>query len=67
MKEETSFGKVLIIDDLLATGGTAVAVVELVNKLKGVIVETAFCIELSFLEARKIKGLKNVFSIIEFE
>jgi len=58
---------VLIIDDLLATGGTAVAVVELVNKLKGVIVETAFCIELSFLEARKIKGLKNVFSIIEFE
>ena len=45
--------KVLIVDDLLATGGTAAATVELVRKLGGDIVGCAFMIELDFLEGRK--------------
>ena len=48
--------KVLVIDDLLATGGTAKAVAELVEKLKGEVVGIAFLIELTFLKGReKIK------------
>lgn len=48
--------RVLIIDDLLATGGTARAVVELVEKLKGEVIGIAFLIELTFLKGReKIK------------
>jgi len=45
--------KVLIIDDLLATGGTVHAMCELVEKLKGKIVEIAFLIELDFLKGRE--------------
>jgi adenine phosphoribosyltransferase len=44
--------KVLICDDLLATGGTAAAAVELVRKLGGEVVGCAFVIELGFLEGR---------------
>src|SRR6516225_1292037 len=50
--------RVLLIDDLLATGGTAAAAVALVQKLGAEILEIAFLIELSFLEGRgKLKGL----------
>ena len=45
--------RVLLIDDLLATGGTAAAAAALVQKLGGTILEIAFLIELSFLEGRK--------------
>lgn len=45
--------KVLIADDLLATGGTISAAVELIKKLGGEVVGLAFLIELSFLEGRK--------------
>ncbi len=45
--------KVLLIDDLLATGGTANAVVNLIKKAGGKVIEVAFLIELSFLEGRK--------------
>jgi adenine phosphoribosyltransferase len=49
--------KVLIVDDLLATGGTAKAMCELVKRLSGDIVELAFMIELSFLNGRdKLKA-----------
>jgi adenine phosphoribosyltransferase len=44
--------KVLLIDDLLATGGTAAAAAALVQKLGGEILEIAFLIELSFLHGR---------------
>ncbi len=44
---------VLIVDDLLATGGTVKAVVELVNKLGGKVMEAAFIVELEFLGGRK--------------
>lgn len=45
--------RVLLIDDLLATGGTAAASAELVKKVGGQILEIAFLIELSFLEGRR--------------
>jgi len=58
--------KVLIVDDLLATGGTARATIDLVEKLKGQIVEIAFLIELKFLNGReKIKDYP-VFSLIKY-
>ncbi len=50
--------RVLLIDDLLATGGTASAAVALVNKLGAKILEAAFLIELKFLNGRgKLKDL----------
>jgi adenine phosphoribosyltransferase len=58
--------RVLIVDDLLATGGTAAACVELVNGLGGQVVGVAFAIELLFLNGRKkLEGL-DVFSLIEY-
>jgi len=45
--------KVVIVDDLLATGGTAAASVELVQKLGAEVVACLFVVELSFLEGRK--------------
>ena len=54
--------RVLLIDDLLATGGTAAAAAALVNKLGAKILETAFLIELKFLNGReKLKGLSGAF------
>ena len=48
---------VLIVDDVLATGGTAKAVCDLVNKLDGKVAGLRFLIELSFLQPReKLKG-----------
>jgi adenine phosphoribosyltransferase len=49
--------RVLLIDDLLATGGTASAAAALVQKLGAKILETSFLIELKFLNGReKLKG-----------
>jgi len=57
---------VLIVDDLLATGGTAKAVVDLVKKLKGKVVGVCFLIELTDLKGReKLKG-HRVLSIIKY-
>jgi adenine phosphoribosyltransferase len=51
--------RVLLIDDLLATGGTAGAAASLVKKLGGEILEIAFLIELKFLNGRdRLKGQK---------
>ena len=60
--------KVVIIDDLVATGGTACAVIELVEKLKGKILEVAFLIELTDLKGReKVEAKKYpVFSLLQF-
>lgn len=58
--------RVLIVDDLLATGGTARATCELVEKTGGTVVECAFVIELAFLNGReKLKG-HEVFSLIQY-
>ena len=59
--------KVVIIDDLIATGGTIGAAVNLVQKLGGEILECGFVVELPDLKGReKIKGQK-VFAMCEFE
>lgn len=59
--------QVLIVDDLLATGGSAKAAIELVEKLGGKVVGIAFLIELVDLRGRdKLKGY-DVYSMIQFE
>jgi len=58
--------KVLIADDLLATGGTMKAVVELVEELGGDVVECCFMAELEFLEGRKRLPDAKVFSLLKF-
>ena len=59
--------KVIIVDDLIATGGTIGATVKLVEKLGADLIECAFIVELPDLKGReKIPGCK-VFSITEFE
>lgn len=51
--------RVLIVDDLLATGGTVEATVKLVEKLGGIVAGCAFLIELSYLDGReKLKDYK---------
>ncbi len=58
--------KVLLIDDLLATGGTMAAAVELVQLLGGDVVGAAFAIELDFLHGRdKLAGM-DVFSLLHY-
>jgi len=59
--------RVLIVDDLLATGGTASAAIELVERLQGEIVECAVIIELSFLHGRQRVAPHPVYSIIQYE
>lgn len=62
----TKGDRVLIHDDVLATGGTALATTKLVEKLGGIIVQCNFLIELSFLNGReKIKPFK-VKSLISY-
>ncbi len=58
--------KILIVDDLLATGGTAAATVNLVKKLGGDIQGIAFLIELTFLNGRKKLAGFEVASIIQY-
>ncbi len=58
--------RVLIVDDLLATGGTAEATCRLVTRLGGKIAGLAFLIELTFLKGReKLRGQK-IFSLIKY-
>jgi adenine phosphoribosyltransferase len=59
--------RVLIVDDLLATGGTASAAIELVRRLDGDVAACAFIIELSFLNGRKRLEAPEVFSLIHYE
>jgi adenine phosphoribosyltransferase len=58
--------RVLIIDDLLATGGTARAAIELVERLRGEVVECAFIIELAFLGGRKRLSPSSAYSLIQY-
>jgi len=59
--------RVVIVDDLIATGGTAAATAELVNKLGGTVVECAFVIELSFLKGRERLRPHGVFSLVQYD
>ncbi len=59
--------RVLICDDLLATGGTAAATADLVRKLGGEVVGAAFAVELNFLNGRaKLPGI-DAFSLIKYD
>jgi adenine phosphoribosyltransferase len=59
--------RVLIVDDLLATGGTAKAVVDLVESLGGIVVGLLFVVELDFLNGRSKFDGYNVHSLIQYE
>jgi adenine phosphoribosyltransferase len=59
--------RVLIIDDLLATGGTAYAVAKLVEQMGGIVAGLGFVVELTFLNGReKLQG-HDVFSLIQYD
>jgi len=59
--------RVLVCDDLLATGGTAAATVKLLRQLGGEVIGAGFAVELSFLNGRaKLPGL-DVFSLIQYD
>ena len=59
--------RVLLHDDLLATGGTILAAAKLVEQLGGTIVGLSFLIELSFLQPRKRLAQYNIFSLITYD
>jgi len=59
--------KVLIVDDLLATGGTAKAVTRLVEQLGGSVAGLGFVLELTFLSGReKLEGY-DIFSVLQYD
>ena len=59
--------RVVIADDLIATGGTAAATAELVSKLGATVLECAFVIELSFLHGREKLKPHKVFSVLQYD
>lgn len=58
--------KVIIIDDLLATGGTVDATIKLIEKMGGEVVGCAFLIELVDLKGRDLLNNQNVFSVMQY-
>jgi adenine phosphoribosyltransferase len=58
--------RVLLVDDVLATGGTAAATVELIQRLGGVLVESVFVIELALLNGRSRLSGQQVRSLVRF-
>jgi adenine phosphoribosyltransferase len=58
--------KVLIVDDVLATGGTAAATIKLIRRLGGDVRSLAFLIELEFLNGRAKLGTEKVFSVLKY-
>ena len=58
--------KVLIVDDVLATGGTAAATIKLIRRLGGDVRSLAFLIELEFLNGRARLGTEKVFSVLKY-
>lgn len=59
--------RVVVVDDLLATGGTAGTTVELVERLRGEVVECAFVVELRFLRGRERLAPHPVFSLVQYD
>jgi adenine phosphoribosyltransferase len=59
--------RVLIVDDLLATGGTAAAAVRLVEEVGGSVVGLGFVVELTFLKGRDKLGGQEVFSLLQYD
>ena len=63
----TAGARVLVHDDLLATGGTARALCELVEQLGGVVAACAFLVELAFLGGRETLAGYDVHSLISYD
>ena len=59
--------RVLIVDDLLATGGTARAVTQLVEQLGGIVIGVAFAVELTFLGGREKLNGYDIFSLLQYD
>ena len=59
--------RVVVVDDLLATGGTVSAITKLVEQLGGVIVKMAFIIELDFLNGRELLKGYDVESLVHYD
>jgi adenine phosphoribosyltransferase len=59
--------RVVVIDDLLATGGTAQATCELIEQQGGSVVECAFVVELGFLNGREKIGNRKIHSLVTFD
>ena len=64
MVEDT---RVLIVDDLLATGGTAGAVTKLVEQLGGTVIGVGFMVELTFLNGRDKLAGYDIFSLLQYD
>lgn len=58
--------KVVIVDDVLATGGTALATAKLVERLGGQVLEYAFLVELDFLKGREKLSDYSIYSILRY-
>ncbi|MDA3731500.1 adenine phosphoribosyltransferase [Niameybacter massiliensis] len=58
--------KVIIVDDLLATGGTTKAIVDLIEKLGGEVVKIVYLIELEGLNGREILKGQNIVSLLKY-
>jgi adenine phosphoribosyltransferase len=58
--------RVLVVDDVLATGGTAKAAVALVRRVGGTVVGLAFLIELKALDGRQKLSGENVYSVLQY-
>jgi adenine phosphoribosyltransferase len=63
----TPGAKVLVVDDVLATGGTAAAACRLIERLQGTVVGCAFLIRLGFLEGLKRLSERQVLSLITYD
>lgn len=65
---EKKNSKVLLIDDLIATGGTAEAAAKLIKKLNQQLIEACFVINLKFLHGdKRLENLTNIYSVLEIE
>ena len=63
----TPGARVIVLDDVLATGGTAGAKIELVERLGGVVVGALFVIELTFLHGRDRIAGTDVHALIAYD
>jgi len=59
--------RIVIVDDLLATGGTAAASARIIKRLGGRVEGFAFMVELGFLEGRRQLGPASVFSLLQYD
>ncbi|MDK2798465.1 MAG: adenine phosphoribosyltransferase [Clostridiales bacterium] len=58
--------KVVIVDDLLATGGTTISNIKLVEQLGGIVTDIVYLVELEFLKGREKLKNYNVHSVVKF-